>query len=103
MSPSEVEEALKAFPGVADVAVVGLPSTHSGEEVVAAVVLEPGTQLDESAIRGFARENLTAYKVPRHVVAMEELPKSLIGKTLRRVVRERLINEIDAGTGFDPN
>jgi long-chain acyl-CoA synthetase len=102
VSPSEVEEALKAFPGVADVAVVGLPSTHSGEEVVAAVVLEPGAQLDESAIRAFARENLTAYKVPRYVVAVDELPKSLIGKTLRRVVRERLINETDAGTGPDP-
>jgi long-chain acyl-CoA synthetase len=91
VSPSEVEEALKAFPGVADAAVVGIPSTHSGEDVVAAVVLQPGTALDESAIRAFARENLTAYKVPRRAVAVDELPKSLIGKTLRRVVRDRLI------------
>jgi long-chain acyl-CoA synthetase len=102
VSPSEVEEALKAFPGVADVAVVGIPSTHSGEEVVAAVVLEPGAQLDESAIRAFARENLTAYKVPRRVVAMDELPKSLIGKTLRRVVRERIIADTTPETGPDP-
>lgn len=93
VSPSEVEEALKAFPGVADAAVVGLPSSHSGEDVVAAVVLQPGAALDESAIRAFARENLTAYKVPRRVVVVDELPKSLIGKTLRRVVRERLIVE----------
>lgn len=93
VSPSEVEEALKAFPGVADAAVVGLPSSHSGEDVVAAVVLQPGSALDESAIRAFARENLTAYKVPRRVVVVDELPKSLIGKTLRRVVRERLIVE----------
>jgi long-chain acyl-CoA synthetase len=95
VSPSEVEEALKAFPGVADAAAVGLPSTHSGEDVVAAVVLKPGTVFDESAIRTFARENLTAYKVPRRVFVVDELPKSLIGKTLRRLVRERLIAEAD--------
>jgi long-chain acyl-CoA synthetase len=95
VSPSEVEEALKAFPGVADAAAVGLPSTHSGEDVVAAVVLKPGTVFDESAIRAFARENLTAYKVPRRVFVVDELPKSLIGKTLRRLVRERLIAEAD--------
>jgi long-chain acyl-CoA synthetase len=91
VSPSEVEEALRVFPGVVDVAVVGLPSTHSGEDVAAAVVMEPGVAFDEAAIRDFAREGLTAYKVPRRVVKVEELPKSLIGKTLRRVVRERLI------------
>ncbi|MEO6943551.1 MAG: long-chain-fatty-acid--CoA ligase [Lacisediminihabitans sp.] len=93
VSPSEVEEALKAYPEVMDAAVVGLPSSHSGEDVVAAVVLKTGTALDESAIRAFARENLTAYKVPRRVVAINEMPKSLIGKTLRRVVRDRLLAE----------
>jgi long-chain acyl-CoA synthetase len=93
VSPSEVEETLKAFPGIADAAVVGLPSTHSGEDVVAAVILKPGFELDEDGIRAFAREHLTPYKVPRHVIAVDELPKSLIGKTLRRVVRERMISE----------
>jgi long-chain acyl-CoA synthetase len=92
VSPSEVEEALKAFPGVADVAVVGLPSAHSGEDVTAVVVMVPGVVFDESAIREFARDGLTAYKVPRRVFAVDELPKSLIGKTLRRVVRENLLN-----------
>jgi long-chain acyl-CoA synthetase len=91
VAPSEVEEALRAFPGVADVAVLGLPSAHSGEDVAAAVVMEANARFDEAAIRAFARENLTAYKVPRHIVVVDELPKSLIGKTLRRVVRERLI------------
>ena len=96
VAPSEVEEALKAFPGVADVAVVGLPSAHSGEDVAAAVVMEAGAMFDEAAIRAFARENLTPYKVPRQVVEVKELPKSLIGKTLRRVVREQLIVESEA-------
>jgi len=91
VAPSEVEEALRAHPSIADVAVVGLPSERNGEDVVAAVVLAEGATLDEDAIREFARANLTAYKVPRRVVAVEELPKSLIGKVLRRKVRESLI------------
>jgi long-chain acyl-CoA synthetase len=91
VAPSEVEDCLRQHPDVADVAVVGLPSQHSGEDVVAAVVLAPGKSLDEAGIREFARANLTAYKVPKHVYAVEELPKSLIGKVLRRQVRESLL------------
>jgi long-chain acyl-CoA synthetase len=91
VAPSEVEDTLRGHPDIADVAVVGLPSEHSGEEVVAAVVLAPGTTLDEAGIRAFARDNLTAYKVPKRVVAVDELPKSLIGKVLRRKVRESLL------------
>jgi len=55
-------------------------------------VLAPGATLDEAAIRDFARANLTAYKVPKRVVAVDELPKSLIGKVLRRKVRESLLD-----------
>ncbi|CAN5257684.1 long-chain-fatty-acid--CoA ligase [soil metagenome] len=91
VAPSEVEDALRQHPDISDVAVVGLPSPHSGEDVVAAVVLEPGRSLDEEEIRSFAREHLTAYKVPRHVYAVDELPRSLIGKVLRREVREKLV------------
>ncbi|MCU1577986.1 MAG: long-chain fatty acid--CoA ligase [Rhodoglobus sp.] len=91
VAPSEVEDCLREHPDVADVAVVGLPSQHSGEDVVAAVVLAPGKSLDEAGIREFARANLTAYKVPKRVYAVDELPKSLIGKVLRRQVRESLL------------
>ena len=90
VAPSEVEDCLRGHPDVADVAVVGLPSSHSGEDVVAAVVLKPGKSLNEQSIRDFARDNLTAYKVPRRVVAVDELPKSLIGKVLRKQVRDEL-------------
>ena len=93
VSPSEVEEALRTHPDVDDAAVVGLPSEHSGEDVVAAVVLRAGAELDAEGIRSFLRESLTAYKVPRRVVAVDELPKSLIGKTLRRVVRDNLLTQ----------
>lgn len=91
VAPSEVEECLRSFRGIADAAVVGLPDSHSGEAVVAAVVLEPGTALDEAAARAYVRENLTPYKVPGRIVVVEELPKSLIGKVLRREVRQNLI------------
>ncbi|GAA1947539.1 long-chain-fatty-acid--CoA ligase [Agromyces allii] len=90
VAPTEVEEALRTYPGIEDVAVVGLPDEHSGEQVVAAVVLADGQRLDEAAIREFARERLTPYKVPKRIVEVDELPRSLIGKVLRREVRNRL-------------
>jgi len=91
VAPSEVEDALRAYPDIQDVAVVGLPSEHSGEDVVAAVVLKPGRGLDEKAIRDFARDGLAAYKVPRRVIEVDDLPKSLIGKVQRKQVKEQLV------------
>ncbi len=92
VSPTEVENAVRQHPSVADAAVVGLPSGHSGEEVVAAVVLDSGAQLDEESIREFARSILTPYKVPRRIFVVDELPKSLIGKVLRRQVKEKILS-----------
>ncbi|GEK86191.1 long-chain-fatty-acid--CoA ligase [Microbacterium aerolatum] len=97
VSPTEVENALRQHPSIADVAVVGLPGGRSGEEVVAAVVLDAGAELDEEAIRSFAREIMTPYKVPRRLFVVDELPKSLIGKVLRRQVKEKIL----ALTGAD--
>jgi long-chain acyl-CoA synthetase len=92
VAPTEVENALRQHPDVEDAAVVGLPSEHSGEEVVAAVVLAPGVaDPDVDAIRNYARGILTPYKVPRRIFIVDELPKSLIGKVLRRQVRESLL------------
>jgi len=98
--PSEVEAALRTVDGVADAAVVGLPTESGGEEVVAAVVLEPGSGLDAEAVRAASREYLTGYKVPRRVVVVEELPRSLIGKVLHRQVRESLLSP--EGTAATP-
>lgn len=91
VAPTEVENALRQHPQVVDAAVVGLPSDHSGEEVVAAIVVDSSTDIDVEAIREFARGILTPYKVPRRLFVVDELPKSLIGKVLRRQVRERLL------------
>jgi long-chain acyl-CoA synthetase len=93
VSPSEVEDVLAEFPGLAEVSVVGLPRSGGGEDVVAAVVATPGAGVDAEALLAFARQHLAAYKVPRRVVVVDELPRSLIGKTLRRKVREALLEQ----------
>lgn len=91
VAPTEVENALRQHPQVSDAAVVGLPSDHSGEEVVAAIVVDQGEDVDIEAIREFVRGVLTPYKVPRRLFVVDELPKSLIGKVLRRQVKEKLL------------
>lgn len=95
VSPSEVEGVLLGHPDVRGAAVVGLPRESGGEEVAAAVELREGAAFDAGAMRDFCRESLTPYKVPRRIVEVDELPRSLIGKVLRRQVRERLLAERD--------
>ncbi|MCP2031295.1 long-chain acyl-CoA synthetase [Okibacterium sp. HSC-33S16] len=91
VSPSEVELALMGHPDIREAAVVGLPLPGGGEQVAAAVVLKPGAAFDEQAVRDFCRRGLTAYKVPKKVVVVEDLPRSLIGKVLRREVRDAML------------
>jgi long-chain acyl-CoA synthetase len=93
VSPSEVEDILRGFDGVADVAIVGLPSARNGEEVVAAVVAAPGKTVDATALRAYGKSNMSAYKVPKQVFMVDELPKSLIGKVLRKKVRDSLVEK----------
>ncbi len=92
ISPSEVEEALLLNPDIVDAAVVGLPRPDGGEQVAAAVVIRAGAEFDPASIRELARAHLTAYKVPRQIVQFDELPRSLIGKVIRREVREELVS-----------
>ena len=82
---------LLGHPDVRGAAVVGLPRAGGGEEVAAAVELRDGAVFEEVALRDFCRESLTPYKVPRRVVEVDELPRSLIGKVLRRQVRDELL------------
>lgn len=92
VSPSEVEETLISHPDIDDAAVVGLPREDGGEQIVAAVVYLEGAVVDTEALRDFCRTRLTAYKVPKRIDAVEELPRSLVGKVLRREVRELLLS-----------
>jgi len=93
VSPTEVEETLMKFDGgIEEMAVVGMES-GSGEQVTAAVVMKKGQTLDEKALREFARENLASYKVPRRIVVVNDLPRSLVGKVIRRKVKEKLLEK----------
>jgi long-chain acyl-CoA synthetase len=88
VSPSEVEEVLGSHPDIAEAAVVGLSRESGGEEVAAAVILNPGAVFDPDALKEFCRSRLARYKVPRRFVEADTLPRSLIGKVLRKRVRE---------------
>ena len=84
--PREVEEALYEHDAVAEVAVIGIADDDLGEEVGAAVALKSGEKADEEELQAFAKERLAAYKYPRAVWIVEELPKGPTGKILRREV-----------------
>lgn len=92
VSPSEVEDVLTSHPDIASAAVVALPKSSGGEDVAAAIVLREGVAVEPDAIRDFCKARLAAYKVPRRVVVVDDLPRSLIGKVQRREVRERLMS-----------
>jgi long-chain acyl-CoA synthetase len=82
--PREVEEVIAAHPSVAEVGVAGVPDTYQGEAVKAWVVLRPGLKATSEELRDYCREKLTAYKVPKYVEFRESLPKTIVGKILRR-------------------
>jgi fatty-acyl-CoA synthase/long-chain acyl-CoA synthetase len=90
--PTEVEAVLGANPAVAEVAVFGVPDDTWGEALNAAVVLKRPGEAGEEDLRGYVRERLAGYKVPKRIFVTEDpLPKSGVGKILRRRVRERLV------------
>ena len=85
--PREIEEVLYEHPAVAEAAVVGIAHDELGEEVGAAVALKPGAAATPEELRAFVKERVAAYKYPRHVWLVDELPKGPTGKILRREVR----------------
>ena len=84
--PNEIEDCLARHPGIMETAVIGVPDGASGEAVKAFVVLRDAT-LTEAAIRSYCREHLTGYKVPKSVEFRDDLPKSNVGKILRKDLR----------------
>jgi len=87
--PAELENAIAAHPSVADVCVVGVPHERWGETPIAVVVAAPGARIDEAEIIEFCRAKVGAVHKVTAVEVVDELPKSGVGKVLRRVVRER--------------
>jgi long-chain acyl-CoA synthetase len=86
--PREVEEVLATHPAVLESAAIGVPHPIKGEEVKAFVVLKPGTTATADALVAHCRESLAPFKVPREIEFRESLPKTLIGKVLRRSLAE---------------
>ena len=85
--PNEIEDVLMQHPGIAEVAAVGVPDEHSGEAVKLFVVRkDPALTIED--IKAFCRENLTGYKRPKHIEFRDTLPKSNVGKILRRALRD---------------
>jgi long-chain acyl-CoA synthetase len=85
--PREIEEVLYEHPDVAEAAVIGIPHAELGEDVGAAVKLKPGGTATPADLRAFARERVAAYKYPRHIWIVDDLPKGPTGKILRREVQ----------------
>jgi long-chain acyl-CoA synthetase len=85
--PNEVEDVVMMNPGVLEVAAVGVPDEHSGE-VVKIYVVKKDPNLTADALKAFLHENLTGYKRPRHIEFRDSLPKSNVGKILRRELRD---------------
>ena len=85
--PNEVEDVLAHMPGVIEVAAIGVPDEHSGE-VPKIFVVRRDPNLTSEDLMAFCRENFTGYKRPRHIEFRTELPKSNVGKILRRELRD---------------
>lgn len=86
--PREIEEIISAHPSVAEVGVVGVPDKMRGETVKAFVVFRPGLTATEAELKTFCRERLAPYKVPSELEVVAELPKSHVGKVLRRALKQ---------------
>ena len=90
VAPAEVEKAIMAMPGVAQVAVVGMPDDHFGEVGAAFVIPREGVALTPDDVMAYAREHLANYKVPRRVEMVDSLPMNATGKVLKTELRRRL-------------
>lgn len=93
--PSQVEDAIRGYPGVRDVAVVGLPADDDREVVAAALVMDEGEDNPTlEQIREWAKETLSAYALPKEIAYMSEMPRSQLGKVLRHSVKDQLVESM---------
>ncbi len=88
--PNEVEDVIASHPGVLEVAVIGVPDAQSGE-AVAAYIVKRDPELTAESVRAYAKENMTAYKVPKVIHFRDALPKTPVGKVLRRMLRDEMV------------
>jgi long-chain acyl-CoA synthetase len=87
--PNEVEDVLFTHPAVLEACVIGVPDSYRGETVKAYVVLKPGIETTAEELTAFCSERLTKFKVPSQFEWIDALPKTAVGKVLRRLLREK--------------
>jgi len=86
--PREIEEVISSHPAVHEVGVAGIPDKMRGEKAKAWIVLNIGASLTEAELKAWCRERLAPYKVPAKFEFVADLPKTQVGKVLRRALRE---------------
>ncbi|MFQ5551900.1 MAG: long-chain fatty acid--CoA ligase, partial [Gemmatimonadales bacterium] len=94
--PDEIDRTLTEHPAVREAATIGLPDPVRGETIKSFVVLEPGFSVSADELVAFCREQLAAYKIPRSIEFVDDLPKSAVLKILRRELRERELAKLQA-------
>jgi fatty-acyl-CoA synthase len=92
--PREIEEFLYTHPDVTDVQVVGVPDPRYGEAVMAFVIAREGVTLDGDAVRAFCQGQIAHYKVPRHVLVVDEFPMTVTGKVQKFKLREQAVEQL---------
>jgi acyl-CoA synthetase (AMP-forming)/AMP-acid ligase II/acyl carrier protein len=102
VTPKEVDDVLLAHPDVEEAAAFAIPHPTLGEDVAAAVVLRAGAAVDEAALRDHAAERLAAFKVPRHILLLDELPRCPVGKVRRRELAERFVRDARTSAAASP-
>jgi long-chain acyl-CoA synthetase len=94
--PREIDEVLYQHPKVLDAVAVGIPDPYRGETLKAYIVLKPGETATGDEIIAFCKEKLAAYKIPKAVEFRESIPKTAVGKILRKILREEEANKLKA-------
>ncbi|XP_072171115.1 medium-chain acyl-CoA ligase ACSF2, mitochondrial-like [Diadema setosum] len=94
IQPAEVEEFIHTHPSVADVQVIGIPDARLGEEVVACVRVKPGQELTQQEVIDFCKDQISHYKVPRHVFFMETFPMTVTGKVQKFRLQEIVCKDL---------
>jgi len=87
--PAEIENTLLAHPAILEVAIIGMPDERMGEVCAAAVVPKPGQTLTLDELAAWSRERLANYKVPRHLLLLDALPRTALGKSQKFMLREQ--------------
>ena len=101
ISPREVEEFLYTHPDIVDVQVIGVPDARYGEAVCAAVRARPGATVDLDAVQAHCRGRIAHFKVPQHVIVVDEFPMTVTGKIQKYLLREQAVSVLGL-SGFGP-